>query len=210
MAADQRLKFHEQPEFKGNPTLQRVVLNKNIARTEYRVCANVEKPRIELATTLLSAEVTFIIETLVTIYNWRCNLTTPRTKETDVIERFAQSITEFRFPVAEVAKRYTMRASNVFKDHVDAVRNWKAIDLSRFRQHLRVHAVLQVGNEPVRFWRTAIDDEGTLFLRLENNARCLQLVQFLNAIGNAIENLDNELVAVIKQGLHRNPAFKFS
>lgn len=199
-----------------NKSVQDKVLNRDKAYgVDYQCCADVARKPMLIAQAVMGSEAFFILTVAATIYNYRYNYNKPSSSSTEIKARFSQSIVEFPIAVEEVAKRYTMRQNYMHELGVTnpAKFQFDGVDLRGFVLHLKKHGALQVAGRIHYLWEIRYDnDDGRPWMHISSNESTLALMQFINSIGEATQNLDRALYLRIANGglLQHGNGFRFS
>lgn len=199
VAIDQRELFQQAAPPSHHIAVQRGLYNREKAGVPYKCCSDVSNRRIQAAANLIESDLINRIALCMQMYSWRCNINTIGTTSDVVRKRFSQHLVEYRFPLKEFAKRYIMKSHVLHQyglDHndVDAF-EWKNVDLAGFTKFLYQHGIIRVGQNVETVFnihKDAVSNE--MYIQLNNTKYVLELVQFLNSIGDAMANLDDELL----------------
>lgn len=194
---DQAEKFQRGAPQSRHFEVRRVLFNEDKAGVPYKLCADVSLCRLVAAQDLLNSELVNILSCLMQIYSWRCNTNTRFTPADVVRARFEQALPDFKFPIHEIAKRYAMKNA-LLKDYglpADGGKtiNWKSVHLRSFINHLHANSSIIMNRQIVHFYRLDKDVDGQDMAMICNNLQSLKLIQFLNSVGDAVENLSDAL-----------------
>lgn len=116
-----------------------------------------------------------------------------RTDDDTLRWRFQQNLPDYPFVVKEVCRRYALRQKYLLElgivkgDGFD----WRQVDIAGFKRHLDQHRIVPLAGKKYELWRLAKSNDASNkdLLYITNNLMCLQLVQFLNSVGDGVANL---------------------
>lgn len=201
-----------------NVVIQQKVLNKDkAAGVKYKCCADVSRKKIQIASSLIGSEALYILSVVATMYSYRFHQNRPMTPASAIKSLFDMDLVDYPVDVYELARRYAMRENYLQTVGVPDPNKFRFdhVNIAPFVDHLRQHGRIQSGGSSYYLW--LIDDyHRSPILKIQHNIHTLTIMQFLNSMGQAVQNMEYSLAHSIGAARsnafmpHKRNAFRFS